>query len=200
MQIQKNELPVSNQILSTPTVSDEFLLEKFKQTGAQEPLAKLYLRYTGLVYGVCLKYLKDGETAKDAVMNIYQELLQKVPKHEINNFKSWLYVLVKNHCLMYLRSAKKMVIVNTGTEFMQSDENLHLDALQEKEMQLTLLENCIEQLPNVQKQSIRLFYLQSKCYNEIVEETGIEWGKVRSLIQNGRRNLKICIEKNNSEQ
>jgi RNA polymerase sigma-70 factor (ECF subfamily) len=200
LQTQKNELPVSNQILSTPIVSDEILLETFKQTGAQEPLAKLYLRYTDLAYGVCLKYLKDGETAKDAVMNIYQELLQKVPKHEINNFKSWLYVLVKNHCLMYLRSAKKMVIINTETEFMQLGENLHLEVVEERERQLTHLENCIEQLPNAQKQSIRLFYLQSKCYNEIVEETGIEWAKVRSLIQNGRRNLKICMEKNNSEQ
>jgi RNA polymerase sigma-70 factor (ECF subfamily) len=196
---KKYQLPVSEQILPTPTISDELLLDKFKQTGAQEPLAKLYLRYSDLVYGVCLKYLKDGETAKDAVMNIYHELLRKVPKHEITNFKSWLYVLVKNHCLMYLRSAKKMVIVNTEPELMQSGEVLHLETVMEREAQLIQLENCIEQLPDGQKQSIRLFYLESKCYNEIVEETGIEWGKVRSLIQNGRRNLKICMEKN-SEQ
>ena len=193
-------MPVSAQILSTPAITDELLLDDFKQTGAQAPLAKLYLRYTDLVYGVCLKYLKDSEAAKDAVMNIYQELLQKVPKHEINNFKSWLYILAKNHCLMFLRSAKKMTVVNMEPEFMQSGEVLHLENVLEKEAQLTQLENCVEQLPDGQKQSIRLFYLENKCYNEIVEETGIEWGKVRSLIQNGRRNLKICMEKNNSEQ
>ena len=194
-----NELPVSEQILSTPAIADELLLDDFKRTGAQDLLARLYLRYTDLIYGVCLKYLKDSEAAKDAVMNIYQELLQKLPKHEINNFKSWLYVLAKNHCLMFLRSAKKMTVVNMEPELMQSGEVLHLDNALEKEEQLTQLENCVEQLPDGQKQSIRLFYLENKCYNEIVEETGIEWGKVRSLIQNGRRNLKICMEKSNSE-
>lgn len=193
-------MPVSEQILPIPTITDELLLDNFKQTGAQEPLAKLYLRYSDLVYGVCLKYLKDSEMAKDAVMNIYQELLQKVPKHEINNFKSWLYVLAKNHCLMHLRSAKKMLVINMEPEFMQSGEVLHLENVLEKEEQLAQLENCVEQLPDGQKQSIRLFYLENKCYNEIVEATGIEWGKVRSLIQNGRRNLKICMEKSNSEQ
>ena len=77
------------------------------ESNSQDVLAKLYLRYTDLVYGTCLKYLKDAEAAKDAVMNIYQELLQKLPQHEVENFKSWLYVLAKNHCLMQLRKEKK---------------------------------------------------------------------------------------------
>ncbi len=159
-------------------------------------LAKLYLRYTDLVYGTSLKYLKDAETAKDAVMNIYQELLQKLPQHEVENFKSWLYVVTKNHCLMQLRKGKKMIAIEFQPAIMQSEDFEHLDTVLNREQDFKKLEQCLERLPAEQKQAIQLFYLENKCYNEIAEQTGMEWNKVRSLIQNGRRNLKICMEKN----
>lgn len=178
------------------SLSDENLLEAFKENADQEILAQLYVRYTGLVYGVCLKYLKDAEAAKDAVMDIYQGLLVKLQATEVINFKSWLYVVSKNHCLMQLRKEKKMMTVEFTPEVMQSENFEHLDDVLEKENELKKLENCIEHLPDEQKQGIRLFYLNNKCYNEIAEQTGYDWNKVRSLIQNGRRNLKICMEKN----
>jgi RNA polymerase sigma factor (sigma-70 family) len=187
-------IPVKH-IEKAPSTDEELLLE-FKQSNSQDVLAKLYLRYSDLVYGVCLKYLKDGETAKDAVMNIYTELLQKLAQHEVENFKSWLYVLAKNHCLMQLRKEKKMITVEFQSTIMQSEDFSHLDSILSKEQDLKRLEHCLERLPGEQKQSIQLFYLQNKCYNEIVEQTGMDWNKVRSLIQNGRRNLKICMEKN----
>ena len=183
-------------IKSIEGISDEALLSAFKESADQQMLAQLYLRYTDLVYGVCLKYLKEGEAAKDAVMNIYHELLIKLQSHEVENFKSWLYVVAKNHCLTQLRKEKKMVTVEFTLAVMQSEDFTHLDNVLEKENELKKLEFCIENLPDEQRQSIRLFYLGNKCYNEIVDTTGFEWNKVRSLIQNGRRNLKICMEKN----
>ena len=175
---------------------DERLLEEFKNSGNQEALATLYLRYSDLLYGVCLKYLEDAEEAKDAVMDIYQELLRKLPGHEVVNFRSWVYVVAKNHCLMQLRAAKKNITVNLEPQNMQSGDFSHLDDVLNKEEEFKRLEKCMETLPGEQKRSIKLFYYQSKCYNEIAEETGLEWNRVRSLIQNGRRNLKICMEKN----
>lgn len=183
-------------ISSLKEASDEQLLAQFKQTGDQQALAELYLRYSELLYGVCLKYLEDAEEAKDAVMNIYQELLIKVPRHEIQNFKSWVYVLTKNHCLMHLRSAKKNITVSLEQHTVQSDDFSHLDSVIEKEEAFKRLEKCIKKLPEEQQQSIQLFYYENKCYNEIAETTSMDWNKVRSLIQNGRRNLKICMEKN----
>jgi len=178
------------------SLSDEELLAEFKKDFDQQMLAQLYLRYTDLVYGVCMKYFKNAEVSKDAVMNIYQELLTKLQTNEVQNFKSWLYVVVKNHCLMQLRREKKNITVEFTPAVMQSEDFTHLDDVLEKENELKKLEFCIEHLPAEQKQSIQLFYLENKCYNEIVDTTGYDWNKVRSLIQNGRRNLKICMEKN----
>lgn len=97
---------------------------------------------------------------------------------------------------MQLRSAKKMVTVEFNPAVMQSEDFMHLDSVLDREQDFKKLELCMERLPREQKDSIQLFYLENKCYNEIVEQTGMEWNKVRSLIQNGRRNLKICMEKN----
>lgn len=178
------------------TLTDAELVELYRTHGDLAVLSSLYQRYMDLIYGVCLKYLKDAETAKDAVINIYEELIPKLKQHEVNNFKSWLYTLSRNHCLMQLRKEKGHQTVEMTESFMQNGEMMHPDAVQEKEDQLNSMEKCLEQLPEEQKTCVTLFYLQGKCYNDITEETGIEWNKVRSYIQNGRRNLKLCIERN----
>jgi RNA polymerase sigma-70 factor (ECF subfamily) len=182
--------------ISRNNLPDGELVELYQLNQQQELLAELYLRYSDLVYGTCVKYLKDQETAKDAVINIYQELIDKLKTHNVDNFKSWLYVVAKNHCLMQLRKDKRMPTTEFQPGFMQSEDFSHLDAVIEKEQQLDQLGACIELLKEEQKQSVKLFYLESKCYDEIVELTGYDWNKVRSLIQNGKRNLKICMESN----
>ncbi len=187
-------IPVKHIEGSAPVLDEELLLE-YQSTGDQQQLATLYLRYTDLVYGTAMKYLKEPETAKDTVMNIYQELVNKLRSHEVDNFKSWLYVVTKNHCLMLLRKQKKTVTVEFNADFMQSEDFGHLDSILDKEKELQKLETCIEALTEDQKNTIRLFYLDGKCYNEITKATGLDWNKVRSLVQNGRRNLKICMDK-----
>jgi RNA polymerase sigma-70 factor (ECF subfamily) len=147
------------------------------------------------IYAVCLKYLKDPETAKDAVMAIFEELIVKVKKHEISYFRGWVYAVAKNHCLMQLRSQKQMPL-ETNADFMQLADNLHPDGIFEKEENLNQLTKCIDALSSDQKQSVQLFYMQEKSYKEIAGLTNSDWNKVRSLIQNARRNLKNCMENN----
>ena len=147
-----------------------------------------------LVYGVCLKYLKNSESAKDAVMQIFEELVQKLKNHQVDNFRSWVYTLAKNYCLMQLRSSKNIRIVEFKPVIMQSDEEVHLNGIMEKEENLQKLEKCLQTLSAEQKAAVELFYLKHKCYKEIAELTGLEWNTIRSFIQNGRRNLRICME------
>jgi len=157
-----------------------------------------------LVYGVCLKYFSDEEASKDAVMNIFEELITKCRSHRIDNFKGWLYVVTKNHCLMALRSRKNLKTTALNESVMQLEESVHLNGMMDKEAELDRITACILSLPNEQKQCVDLFYLKKKSYNEIAEITGFDWKAVRSYIQNGRRNLKICMENKkamiNSEQ
>jgi RNA polymerase sigma-70 factor (ECF subfamily) len=181
------------------SLSDTELVQLYRTTADLNVLSLLYQRYMDLIYGVCLKYLKDPEAAKDAVINIYEELILKLKQHDVSNFKSWLHTLSRNHCLMQLRKEKGRNTVEIPETFMQSEEMLHLTAVQEKEEQLNSMEKCMEQLPAEQKTCVTLFYLEGKCYNEITEQTGIDWNKVRSYIQNGRRNLKLCMEKKTAD-
>ena len=171
------------------------LIAAYKRSNNQQCVSILYQRYMELVFGVCLKYFKDAERSKDAVMDIYVELQGKLKQHEVENFKGWLHVLARNHCLMQLRSPRNLKTAEFNTEVMQSGQITHLEnEVLEKEENFKKLEECIEQLPDEQLQSIRLFFLEKKCYNEIAALTGFEWNKVRSYIQNGKRNLKICMD------
>ncbi|MBC7890017.1 MAG: sigma-70 family RNA polymerase sigma factor [Ferruginibacter sp.] len=181
--------------ISADRQTDKELVTAFKESGDINHLSILYQRYMDLVFGVCLKYFKDAERSKDAVMDIFEELNRKLKQHEVDHFKGWLHVLARNYCLMQLRSPKNMKTTEFNADFMQSGEATHLtNEVLEKEKTFKHLAQCLELLPEDQKQSIHLFFVQKKCYNEIVEITGYEWNKVRSYIQNGKRNLKICLD------
>lgn len=175
--------------------TDKELIAAYKSSNDLSHVSTLYQRYMDLVFGVCLKYFKDGERSKDAVMDIYGELCKKLKLHEVDNFKGWLQVLARNYCLMQLRSPRNMKTTEFKADFMQSEQTTHLEnGILEKEENFKKLEECMGQLTAEQKQSIELFFLQKKCYNEIADITGYEWSKVRSYIQNGKRNLKLCME------
>jgi RNA polymerase sigma-70 factor (ECF subfamily) len=185
--------------ISQDPLTDTELVSLYKKTSDLKVLGQLYQRYMDLVYGVCLKYLKESEGAKDAVMNIFEELIVKLKKHEVENFKSWLYQVAKNHCLMQLRTPRNLKTIELPEALMQSDANVHLDGVLEKEENFQRLEYCLTTLSEDQRRAVQLFYIEGKCYNEIVEQMGQEWSQVRSFIQNGRRNLKICMERKETE-
>lgn len=180
-------------------VDDDELLRRYRGTGDLAVLGELFRAHAEMVYYVCMRYLKDSERSKDAVMQIFEDLIHKVNKQEIQRFGSWLYVLSRNHCLMQLRAEKNRRHVPID-EFVEFPLAAHPDGdAGEKERQLTALERCMEQLPEKQKRSVDLFFLDEKCYKEITELTGYSLKEVKSYIQNGKRNLKLCMEANHGK-
>ena len=185
--------------ISSAHQSDTELVLLYRQSGDLKVLGELYQRYMELVYGVCLKYLKEPEPSQDAVMQIFEELVSKLKKHEVENFRGWLHQVAKNYCLMQLRTPKNLKTVELPALLVQNEEDVHLNGVMEREENFQKLEICLASLPDEQRTMIKLFYLDGKCYNEIVEITGCNWNHVRSSIQNGRRNLKLCMERKESE-
>jgi RNA polymerase sigma factor (sigma-70 family) len=184
---------------------DAELLDLYRQSGDPEYLGKLYGRYMHLVYGVCLKYLGDRERCKDAVLRIYEKLGAELLRHEVLNFRPWLHVLVRNHCLMELRADKTQDrhLREYAAEqqiFMESSDPLHPTGEEQLDRDLEALRRCIEELKEKQKKCVALFYLEEKSYREIVDITGMDLMAVKSNIQNGKRNLKICLEENRAHQ
>lgn len=178
------------------TETDGELVARYKKTGDLVVFGELYNRYMALVYGVCVKYLKDRDEGKDAVMQIFEKLVVSLREHEVLNFKSWLYTTARNYCLMQLRAKKGKNFQEISPGLMESDAMAHLEDEPETEVNITKLEKCIELLGEEQKQCVKLFYIQQKSYKDIILITGYDDTKVKSYIQNGKRNLKICMERN----
>jgi RNA polymerase sigma factor (sigma-70 family) len=181
--------------------SDEELVLLYQRAGDLEVLGTLYERYVELVYGVCLKFFKEKTKSEDAVMAIFETLVEKVRTQEIRQFRPWLHVVAKNHCLMQLRKKNHTVSFDEMTpaaqaEVVHSSGVLHPVDVLEVEPQQAALKNCIEKLPVQQRHCVEQFYYEDKTYKEIADMTGEALGLVRSNIQNGRRNLRICLEKN----
>jgi RNA polymerase sigma factor (sigma-70 family) len=176
--------------------SDEELIIRYRQGGDMKVLGRLYDPYMSMVYGVCLKYLKNREESRDAVMQIFEKLTTTLRTHDVTHFKSWLYVTTRNHCLMQLRSNKGRKFEEIAENLMETDGMAHLDNENDMEINVGKLQRCMDELGKEQRQCVHLFYLEQKCYKEITVLTGFDDNRVKSYIQNGKRNLKICMERN----
>jgi len=187
-------------LIDIKTQSDENLVINYQNTKNNLVVGELFKRHSLMCYAVCMKYLKNDDAANDATMNIFEKLFTDLQKHQINNFKSWLHTVCKNHCLILLRKPNVLVSIDESEEenshlFMQLSNVLnHDDNKHEKEEKLQVLEQSIFELKDKQRECIELFFLKQKSYQEISKQTGYTENEVKSYIQNGKRNLKILLE------
>lgn len=170
-------------------MTEKELLQAYYRQGDLAILAQLYTPYMSLIYGVCYKYFKHEQRSQDAVMQIFENLIKKLRLHEVDNFKSWLYTFSKNYCLMELRKDKRYQEEALG-DYAEEPTSFTWE-----EQDFVRLEDCISNLNKEQQICIRYFYLEQRCYQDIALITGYDLTKVKSYIQNGKRNLKICMEK-----
>ena len=182
--------------------TDAELISEFSSSGNLELLGELYTAYMHLVYGVCLKYLKDRDESKDAVMQIFEKLITDIPKQHIENFRGWLYTVTKNYCLMHLRSMKSqderfIEWANYNTFFMETGTSVHPIDEDGSDMEAALMD-CIKRLKDEQSECIRLFYFENRCYSEIAIKLNTDEKKVKSHLQNAKRNLKLCLGENHA--
>ncbi len=181
-------------------LDDQELIQVFLREKNPLTITILYERYAHLVMGSCLKYLKNKENAQDITLKIFGELAEKLEKHTIQHFKSWLYQVTRNECFMYLRKHKghHTTPIDSLPIAAASDDEAHI--ILEKEAQLSLLEQAIATLKEEQKQCVELFYLQDQSYQQISEGLNISLNTVKSAIQNGKRNIKIWMERHENNK
>jgi RNA polymerase sigma factor (sigma-70 family) len=177
-------------------IEDKELLDRFYSDGNNQWLGILLQRYTMLLLGVCMKYLNNEEEAKDCVQQVFLKAITELQKYKVDYFKSWLYMVAKNHCLMKIRNAhgRHPVELTDAITLNEDEAQLRLE-LQEKDKALDLLQQGLQELNEEQKQCVTLFYLEKKSYQQICEATGFSMLQVKSYIQNGKRNLKLIVEK-----
>ena len=182
-------------------ISDQELLERFEADRNNEWLGIVLQRYTLLLLGVCMKYLKNEDDARDSVQQIFLKVIQELQKYKVAYFKSWLYMVAKNHCLMKLRDRQGKLPAELNDRLLATPaEEADRQQMVQNDHTLDLLEASLKELNSEQQQCVTLFYLQKKSYQEISDLTGFTLMQVKSHIQNGKRNLKILIEKKRQRQ
>ena len=147
-------------------ISDNTLLEKFYADKDNQWLGILLQRYTMLLFGVCMKYLKNEDDAKDSVQQVFLKAIAELHKYKVAYFKSWIYMVAKNHCLMKLRDkqGKTPALLNEQSMAIE-EEAVSVQAHLDKDRMLDAMTAAIEELNAEQKQCVTLFYLDKKSYN-----------------------------------
>lgn len=176
-------------------LSNDELFDLYKREEQTIYFGELYRRYIPMVYGVCLKYLANEADAQDAVMDLYEDLNQRMLKYAITSFHSWLYTVTKNHCLLKIRKEKQVHFVDLNEAIMENGDFFTLSDREQSAEQASALSYCLKELSSEQRTSIEFFYYENKSYADIVTITGYSLEKVKSYIQNGKRNLKNCINR-----
>jgi RNA polymerase sigma factor (sigma-70 family) len=176
-------------------LTDQELLEKFYTDRDNHWLGIVLQRYTLLLFGVSMKYLKNEVEAQDAVQQIFLKAITELNKYKVEYFKSWLYMVCKNYCLMKIRDRQGKRPTEIKESMIVIAEDNDIQYLLDKDRTLDVMESTLEELNAEQKDCIKLFYLEKRSYQEIAETTGFSLMQVKSYIQNGKRNLKILLEK-----
>jgi RNA polymerase sigma factor (sigma-70 family) len=199
--IQYSNTPSNLQIDSNiSSLSDIDLISVYKDTADKAIVGVLYKRYTRFAFSICMKYLKDEDASKDAVMQVFEKLFEDLMRHQVSNFKSWLHSVLKNHCLHIIRNqayklAKEKEAVDSYDLLVENQINLYQDIDDSFEERIENLEMELRNLSHEQRVCVELFYLKEKCYQEVAQITGYTMNQVKSNIQNGKRNLKISLQK-----
>jgi RNA polymerase sigma factor (sigma-70 family) len=180
-------------LANAPEETDEELYVLYLASKDREVMGRLYRRHMALVFGVCMKYLREKHSAQDSSMDIFERLLTHEPKEPVRQFKAFLYVITKNHCLMKLRG-EKMLHIEISPADMESALYVHPIDVDHAEEKHAALERCLKKLKDLQKECVHQFYLKHKSYLEISRDLKVTLNAVKSHIQNGKRNLKLCIE------
>ncbi len=189
-----------NQIdLSNHQEVEAKLLADYRNNHDADLIAGLFDSYIHLVFGVCMKYLENEEESKDAVMQIFEDIIKDLKTHKVDNFKSWLYIVSKNYCLKVIRRRKMQYKFETyerkvnGNRFVEIEDDLDHKLDNVEALKSSFLNGALESLKSEQRKCIELFYLQEKSYKETMELTGFSLKQVKSYIQNGKRNLKLKL-------
>lgn len=183
-------MPAHNQ---HTTLTDEELLAAYRRDGNSHWLGVVLQRYTALLLGVAFKYLKDRDQAEDAVQHVFETTLTRLPPEPIANFKGWLYILMRNHCLQQLRDKNHHLTDDFIASLPATDEDSN--DLLAREQTLEQMNEALELLNTEQKDTIKMFYLEKQSYEQIMGRTGYTFMQVKSYIQNGKRNLRMILEK-----
>jgi len=184
---------MKKQILTYSHLSDEAIIDAYKMSKDKACVGELFNRYGAIVYGVCLKYLKNVAESQDMSMHIFEKMMQLLLDKEVLNFRPWLHVVSRNECLMLLRKQGKIKSQTIEDKHHLAADDTSLKLKQLEEAQLNHLESAIQLLKPEQKSCIELFYLKEHCYEEVASQTGFNMKQVKSYIQNGKRNLKNIL-------
>ncbi|MEM1118941.1 MAG: sigma-70 family RNA polymerase sigma factor [Bacteroidota bacterium] len=185
--------------------ADDALIQLYQQTGKEIYAAELFQRYVDKVYIIVRKYVKDRETSKDVVMNVFEKVLKNLRNTKIDTFGNWVHTIARNECSQHHRKlssqAKQLSewgdLERNSQNSVENDYLQHLIKKEDDDTTKKALEKALNSLKDHHRTCIKLLYFEKKSYKEIAQITGFSDKEVKSYIQHAKNNLRKKLSKKN---
>lgn len=163
-----------------------------------EQYEALFHKMRDKLYRYAFRFVKDGEVAEDVVQDVMYKLWQKREEaEEIENLEAWLMVLTRNRSLDLLRKVKDNH-VSMDEAYTVSDQAPVPDKILETADLMTLLQQCLNQLPEKQKSIFHLREIEQMTYEEISLMTGYNLDDVKVSLFRARKHIQRMVSKTNT--
>lgn len=160
-----------------------------------EQYEALFYKMRDKLYRYALRFVKDSDSAEDVVQDVMQKLWQKREEADsIENLEAWLMVLTRNRSLDLLRKVKDNQ-VSVDEAFGISDQSPAADTMLEHADLMTILQQCIDQLPDKQRTVFHLREIEQMTYDEIAQMTGFNIDDVKVSLFRARKHMQRMVSK-----
>jgi RNA polymerase sigma-70 factor (ECF subfamily) len=155
----------------------------------------LFYKMKDRLYRYALRFVGDSESAEDVVQDVMSKLWQKKEEaDQIDNLEAWLMVLTRNRSLDILRKNKEN-LVSVDEAIGLTDNAPMADKLLENEDMMTLLRNCLNQLPEKQRTVFQLREIEQMTYEEISAASGYNLDDVKVSLFRARKQIQRMVSK-----
>ncbi len=183
--------------LALRQMTDDQCLKRIA-AGEEEPFQVLFERYGELVFGYCVKLLKDRERAEDASQEAWVKIIKNANKYECQGkFRAWLLQITRNTCFSLFRDLKKNRTEDVSDHEIEDMSQKSILDLMSAEENKAKLKKCIEDLPENQRLALLVWMTEDKSYEEIAEHMQTSVSAVKSLLFRSRQSLKEMLGSNN---
>ncbi len=170
--------------------NDNRLIQQL-QNKDEYALSLLYDKYSGAIYSVILKMIKDEGKAQNLLQDTFMTVWEKAEKYDASKgrFYTWVYRIAKNKVLNVLRKTDPLIQTDDFSVYTHKEDAISIDS------EYLELNGAITKLEAHHKEAIELVYFKGLTHKEAHQEMDVPLGTFKSYVRQALKHLRESYAK-----
>ncbi|MBC3844882.1 sigma-70 family RNA polymerase sigma factor [Winogradskyella echinorum] len=165
--------------------NDNTLIQQLKSKD-ERALSILYDKYSGAIYGVIIKMIRDEGKAQNILQDTFMTVWDKAENYDANKgrFYTWVYRIAKNKTLNVLRKSDPFIQTDDFSVYTNKKEDISIDS------EYLELNGAVKQLEDHHKEAIELVYFKGLTHREAHIEMDVPLGTFKSYVRQALKQVR----------